>query len=334
MSPRAFWRGFALLLCAEMGAADFPTLPGWSADYVVNVGEALDCGGDSEWTYKATDSEVIVRPQKEILARGRDRSGLAWRVQAEYPGDGGCRFFIHDLDGNGAHDLIFLTANGGSGPAGVTMTILAFDRERRPVPWQATSSFAVKGNRLLNFVDLNRDKKAELLFQHFEPTGTNGEFGISTALYSISDGYFRRVTGIFGGRTFPIRRPIRLHFAEEPDLTNALPVSQQSKELTKLQRRATGPCWLQDITITDKGIALAPNSTASRECEGYLQSKEGRVALPLITVLDLPKQGRVIDINHSLDVIHQAVKIGVSVALTGRACETGCRPFIMWARPR
>ncbi len=76
---------------------------------------------------------IRIRLHKEILVQGKDQSGLPWRVQASYPGYGGCRYAAYDLDRNGYTDLIFLTANGGSGPAGVTMTVVAFDRQGRPV---------------------------------------------------------------------------------------------------------------------------------------------------------------------------------------------------------
>lgn len=200
-------------------------------------------------------------------------TGLDWRVQSEYPGDGGCRLLIHDLDGNGVQDLIFLTANGGSGPAGLTMAIIAFDRARRPVPWQATGPFNVEGDLVLNFVDLDGDGKVELLFQHVEEVGADRQAGISTALYTMTDGYFLRATGTFGGNAFPIREPARARFVDEPNLTNAATSGGYREQIGPLKRPENGLCWLEEFTVAKDGISLALDSPSAARCRGYLQAK-------------------------------------------------------------
>ncbi len=330
----------ALALAQQPGPVDAResgALPEWAAKRAITVGAALDCAtGPGEWKYTVAGSEIRVRPHKEIFVRGHDRSGVGWRVQASYPGDGGCRFFAHDLDRNGYADLIVLTANGGSGPAGVTMTVVAFDRLGRPVPWQATGPFVLDGNRLLNLVDLGSDGQTELLFPYVEEYGMKGETAVHISLYTISDGHFRRVDGMFAGRKFPVENPAGVRLEDEPNLTNAVEATAPTETITRVQPRRKTTCWLEGISITDGGIVLAPASPASRECEGYLQFQhKGKIPSPLILVVDLPKEGRVVDIDHSSDeIIRRVVSLKMAVAFAGRSCETGCRPLIMWARPR
>jgi hypothetical protein len=61
--------------------------------------------------------------------------------------------------------------------------------------------------------------------------------------------------------------------------------------------------------------------------------QNGKVPSPLILAADLPKEGRVIDIDHSSDeILRQVISLKMRVAFAGRSCETGCRPLIMWAR--
>jgi hypothetical protein len=255
-------------------------------------------------------------------------------VAANYVGDGGCRFFTHDLDRNGRPDLIFLTADGGSGPDGVTMTVIAFDRLGRPVPWQATGPFVLEGDRLLNFVDLDGNGRTKLLVPHIEE-GVSSEEAVRIALYTINDGQFSRVVGAFAGRRYPIDRPSGAQFESDPNLTNAIPSPALRQPITRVKNRSHEPCWLKGISLEHGGIVLAVDSEATQECEGYLQLGGSRkVSEPLITVLDTPKKSRLIDIDHSPDILKQVVELRAQVTFVGRSCEAGCRPFIMWARPR
>lgn len=338
----------AMLLILAFAAAAFAQQPGpvdaresgalpeWAVKRAARVGMPVDCGGASEWKTAVAGSEIRVRPHKEIIVQGRDRAGLPWRVQASYPGDGGCRFVAYDLDRNGYADLIFLTANGGSGPAGVAMTVVAFDRLGQPVPWQATGPFALEGDRILNLVDLDSNGKIELLFPFVEEHGLKGDTAVHISLYTVSDGYFRRVDGMFAGRRFPVETPTGVPLADEPDLTNALEATAPRDTIARVRPRQNTPCWLEGISLIDGGIVLAPNSAASRECEGYLRFQQnGKMPSPLILAADLPKQGRVIDIDHSPDeILRQVISLKMSVAFAGRSCETGCRSLIMWTRPQ
>lgn len=318
-------------------ARESGALPEWAVKRAITVGRPADCtGGTGEWKTAVAGSEIRVRAHREILLQGRDRSGIPWRVQASYPGDGGCRFVAYDLDRNGYADLIFLTANGGSGPAGVTMTIVAFDRLGRPVPWQATGPFALEGDRILNLVDLDGNGKVELLFPFVEEYGLKGDTAVHISLYTVSDGYFRRVVGTFAGQRFPAETPAGVPLTDEPDLTNAVEGTAPRDTIATVQPRQNTACWLEGISLKDAGIVLVPDSAGSRECEGYLQFQQtGKMPGSLILAADLPNEGRVINIDHSSEqVLRQVISLKMRVAFAGRSCETGCRPLIMWARPR
>lgn len=312
-------------------------LPEWATSRAVALGTSTDCASTADWKATVAGAEIRVRAHEEILIRGRDLAGAPWRVQANYPGDGGCRFFAHDLDRNGFLDLIFLTANGGSGPAGVTMTVLAFDRSGRPVPWQATAAFAPGRDRIRNVVDLNSDGKAELIVPHIEEYGLTGDESVSLSLYQLLDGSFIQVAGVFADREHPTVRPADARFLNLPDLTNALQQAVRIDEIIAIEPAKSDSCGISGISMTDAGIILNQNKAPSSECEDYLKLRSGRkVTRPLILVVDLPGGSRVIDIDHpsGSELIQRASSLRMVVSFAGRTCEIGCRPFVMWARPR
>jgi hypothetical protein len=226
------------------------------------------------------------------------------------------------------------------------MTVIAFDHSGMPVPWQASAPFAFDGERLMNFVDLDGDGRSELLLQHVEEYDLLTKTAASISLYVIHDGSFRRLEGAFAGRRFPIQDPLGIRLEHEPNLTNAVeaiaPRSGTSNSLnttgniSRIQSPAKTPCWLEGIALSGGGIVLVPDSATVRACEGYLQlGRSGTMPFPLIVVADILNEGRVIDIDHSVDdTLRRVMGLSMGVALVGRSCEGSCRPFIMWARPQ
>lgn len=306
-------------------------MPDWVAKHRMNVGKALNCG-NTEWSNATSEYQIRVRQFKDITIRGLDRSGHTWRVGASYAGDGGCRFYSVDLDGNGYRDLIFLTANMGSGAAGVTMTVIAFDQQRRPVPWRATGPFSAGEERIDNIVDLDGDGRAELLFQSTEEQDSARELAVVTFLYRIERGYFKRVDGNVARRSFPIRRPKDARISEEPELSNVVEPADPRHRISAVKPGEARSCWLDRLSLTDGAVHLAPESLVSDECHGYLQlARGGRVGIPMMVVLDKPNGERIIDVEQSDGLLREVVRLKVPLVLVGTICETGCRPYIAWA---
>ena len=329
--PMVFRSICLLTLLDVVDAKEYPRLPDWVAKHRMSVGKAMDCG-NTEWSNSTTEYQIRVRQYKEITIRGRDRSGLTWQVGATYAGDGGCRFYSVDLDGNGYRDLIFLTANMGSGAAGVTMTIIAFDQQHRPVPWRRTGPFSAGDDQIDNIVDFDGDGRAELLFQSVEEQDPARELAVVTFLYRMEQGYFRRVDGNVARHSFPIRLPKGARVSEEPELSNIVERTGPRRRIRAVKPGENRPCWLDRVSLTDGAISLAPESLVADECHGYLQfARGGRLGIPMMVVLDKPNGERIIDIEQSNETLRDVVRLKLPVVLVGSICEAGCRPYIMWA---
>ena len=196
-------------------------------------------------------------------------------------------------------------------------------------------AFDIDENGVLNFVDLKRDGTAQLLFHYIETVPLSGAIVESLVLYTISDGYFRRTDGVFAGHLFPIHSLVGARIPQEPDLTNAPPGKEPTQHITTFKRPSRAACsFAAEITVLDDGgVGFNTRSAKSKECEGYFEVNDReRLLPPLILVLDSLNGERLIDINRSLDEIaKQIVGSKARAQFVGRSCETGCRPFIMWA---
>jgi hypothetical protein len=107
---------------------------------------------------------------------------------------------------------------------------LTFDARGRPVPFEADGYFQEDGRGIHDLVDLDGDRRAELVYMNFD----DGYW--VTNLYEAEGGRWRRVEGRHGARTYPLytrftrranRTPTTPRAGRQPfapDLSNLRPV--------------------------------------------------------------------------------------------------------------
>jgi hypothetical protein len=306
-------------------------LPTWAAGRSVNLGKYFQCPDTSTESYRVGGIDITVTAQQEITLKGRSRLGTAWSVNSSYPGDISCRFYSYDLDRNGINDFIFVIPNAGSGPAGITLLVIAFDSKGLPIPWQGTGPFLLGSNGVENFIDVDGDRRAELLYQYIEEQGRDRTLITQTSLYKITEGEFHASRAL-AGHVFPVIEPPRIPLPDAPDLTNAKATGRVIKtEGIKSEKVQGRPCWISGIDLGPDGITLPPEANRL-ECGGYISGGNAKVPLPLMIVHDKYDGTRFVDIDHSIaETSRQIATEHLPVIFAGRSCETGCRPLIMWA---
>jgi len=175
-----------------------------------------------------------------LVVSGTDRQSKPWTCYARWSLGGA--FYSADLDNNGTSDLIFASYTGGNGLAPpMHVMALLLDASGRPVPSQMDGYFEIDKAGLMDFVDLDRDGRAELVRQSYD----DGYW--ITSLYEARDGLWTLIRGQHAGRSFPMytrftyranrtpvtpapgRRPV------EDDLSNSALHRTTSVELTALR---------------------------------------------------------------------------------------------------
>jgi hypothetical protein len=168
---------------------------------------------------------------EDLVLTGKDQGGRVWRVllgamASSYP----CRFYVADLDRNRIDDAVLVCPTGGNGLAPSRhLLAITFDRQGRPVPFEADGYFEEDERGIFDLVDMDRDGRAELIHMKYD------EGYWVTNLYEAGDARWRRVAGRHARRSYPLytrftyrpnRRPTRPRRGRNPfapDLSNAAP---------------------------------------------------------------------------------------------------------------
>jgi hypothetical protein len=250
-----------------------------------------------------------------LYAAGIDRGGKAWTF-ASNPDN--CVFWHADLDGDGVQDFVFLNYQG----LGLRhMLVIMFDAEQRPIPWVMVGSFLFDQNGVPEFLDINRDGRAELAYASSTPV-----YGSSTIteLYEARAGQWQRIRGRVGSETFPIvtkyARKVRpTKVPDTPDYSNNF---SGPASFTRVQWKS-GRC---------AGVLSLPESSIADECHDWLILDGNRACLaPSIVIFD-NENGRLIGNAH---LLLDAVAGKTVVRLAGRrSSPEACAPFYMWVSPR
>lgn len=276
---------------------------------------------------------VRMLPQAGLQVEGVDGRGGRWTLELSNQ-PAGCSLWRADLDRNGQEDVIIVTSDLTSGP-GVEVTILMIDADGRPVPWQAFGYFdGDHESGLGNLVDLDGDRRAELLYLHVE--GERLDSGCtSLGLYLVGNAHWKHKDGSFAGMNFPVRTPEKAKPTEEPDLTNTIDQTDMPLRITSAIPGRRENCGVQlPITRDSSGAVRVDVEAAKAEseaCYDKLVLSDGReVNVPQLMVLDRAQNRDFAIVRGHDRLVSQAITRRLPVRLVGRRCDSGCRPFLLW----
>lgn len=230
----------------------------------------------------------------------------------------GCRVWKADLDRNGKEDLIVVSWDMVNGP-GMEVTLVFIDEQNRPVPWHSpVAYFDFEDHGLENLVDLDEDRRAELLVLHVD--GRPGDPAVETVTrYRITTNGLKRIDGPFAGRVFPI-------------------VSPRNAPASKLD-------WSTDVDGSPSGVTIRSilpkcpkpmiriDDPKNYECRIALSDNTVLLGRPDIIVID-GSNGRRIEFGslEKVDQMLEEVRLkGYQVRFTCKLLDTMCQPFLLWA---
>lgn len=262
----------------------------------------------------------------DLLLTGDDRAGKAWSVQLGGMCGAGGWGYEGDLDRNGLRDLVLVLATCGCGLAPSShIVVVTFERDGRPVRFEAESYFDADAKGIFDLRDMNGDGKAELIYMNFD----DGYW--ITNIYTTSDARWRRIKGRFGRRSYPL-------YTRFTNRANRRATTPQAG------RQPFAPDLSNDVAYSHGRLRAYrwPNDAESEDVELTFETSDGQTVkcqpvswyLSFTVVLDDAKGRKIFslsnaegDIKNSLDAL---VAGRYDVALYGQRGRGGCRPELLW----
>jgi hypothetical protein len=300
-------------------------------------------------SYRNADLSISSRGPS-LLIQGRDLSNNSWNARLTVTGLG-CTIFQTDLDGNGHLDLIILTPGiGDKGSYDTRLTIILFDTQGKPLPWQAIGRFTL-GDR--NIQEIRRDSDGVKIIQTSE-YGLLAWDGISylSYLYRVQNSRVLPQSGLYSGIQFPYfvkanQTDTRIgHVASEINLsTNTI------ADNTVSPVQSTDPLFLRygadvvstSATTSDSSVSSGAGQIVNpvidmkslSNAEKHIVASDGsKLNLPDILVTDQPDGSRQIVFQPEADDFKQLTSENYRIHAVGSDCSglEDCQPFIVWAK--
>lgn len=265
-----------------------------------------DATTDTPWN----NSVTFHYSSQGLSIRGTDLSSKSWSVVVPASNVVDCMVWSAPLKGK-QQDLLILNADQNGGYSS-ELTILFFDKNGQPHPWQARGAFAWSDAGIKQVISYNGTTR--IIVPARIGDRVSGWVNIHN-LYLVSGDGVDKVVGTQDGTAWPVISgnsqllPGAEHKATETE-TFALSSNQEQSNL-------------QIASLGDLGTS-APIAYSDGTTSRY----------PAIVILDSKEGNRQIFLDgDAYDGVQQIVKGKYALVLKGTTCEEEeCRPFIMHAK--
>lgn len=249
-----------------------------------------------------------------VILSGQDETGKNWTASYQsFPG-AGCQLWQARLERSQEPALIFVQFGGNtSGGWDTTLSILLFDEQNRPFPWQAKGKFDVSKDGIDGLVTIGKAGTPAVLVRTRESEGP-GNNRDSSSLYTFSGTRTIELTGELEGKHWPFAASSSLHKWPTP------PASHTLKTFSSMSNAGAG----DDARF--KGVAGTNDS--SRQ----LIFSNGYVYFPDVLVMDTRSGRRIVSSPGQSDIA--GLEAGKATGVTlGNNCNDGdCHPVVVWLK--
>jgi hypothetical protein len=247
----------------------------------------------------------------DLTIQGTDQKGHSYTF-VKGTGISGCALWTSDIDGNGTADLELLV-NGMDSGGGYdsTLTLLLFDAEGRPFPWQATGKFTAGVKGIKQIIASASGANAHVIVPTNE--GTPGKSNLVFELYEFFPTKVSKLEGSIVGAKWPL-------------------IETPTPFLVKTH---AGASLTFDLAANTNFSEIATASTPKITGASMLTLANGnRVEPPVIIVEDTANGNRSINADPTLEDIDRLIQGHALVKAVGRSCEEEeCRPMVLIVAP-
>lgn len=280
-----------------------------------------DCAFQSSQPVVDQGISMSATPEGEVTISGKNQSNRVWTSTYEATPGAGCQLWKVDLGQNGRLALAFIEFGAdSSGGWDTTLSLLLFDDEGRPFPWQATSLFTVDDLGVRELVKLGEEKQPAIivprLLKQVSDTGVVSKTGTEFHAYSFTKDRVREVLGYYANRTWPLVVPAGFVPSSPSGNAESLSTSVVNSSEAQVQQK------------THEYVRLNGKNDSERQVEFTDQS----MALPKVLIVDSADGRRLISFPQQSD-FQNLKALSLKTTVLGQDCHQGsCSPLIMWMK--
>lgn len=296
----------------EQSTATLPLLAGQQ--------KLADCNFQSSDPVSVGNAAMKVDADGTVTLSGRDKTGLPWTATyPAFPG-AGCQLWQARLERRAEPALVFVAFGGNtSGGWDTTLSVLLFDAQDRPFPWQAKGEFSVTDHGIDGVVQLGAASTAAVLVRTRQSDGPGNHLD-SHSLYTFSGVRAVEVHGESEGKHWPFDVPTgspkwSLRQAS-PSALDTLQTSGVSGSADTRPENASRFEGIKGTNDSDHQIILSGGSTY----------------FPDLLVIDTQSGRRIVSYPTLTDLTDVKAGKAAGVALGNNCSEGNCHPVVTWLR--
>jgi hypothetical protein len=251
-----------------------------------------------------------------VTLRGVDRRGKTWTAIYQATPGAGCQLWQTYLEPGGEADLVFLQMGANSsGGWDTVLSVLLFDSQGRPFPWQATGKFTTNKDGIRELVQLGEEKKLAVIVPE-QQSDAQGNVYHSYHAYTFTDARTTELIGVYGGVKWP--------------LTDLSPLQQKAAIVVPYTLTTAGQSAGSD--------EVPPNSPHYMGLKGINDSERQLVMsntsfpLPDVLIVDSAAGRKIVSSPMHSDLTDLQANRAAGITL-GNDCSNGdCHPLLLWLK--
>jgi hypothetical protein len=274
-----------------------------------------DCNFQSSAPFSFGSGTIVADPKGMVTLSGVDRRGKTWTAVYEGVAPGsGCELWQAYLEDSGEVDLIFVERGmDSSGGWDTILSVLLFDEQGLPFPWQAMAKFTVDDSGVRELVQPRDQKMVIAIVPERKDTERSNEH-YSFHAYTFAGTRSTELTGSYGGIIWPL-----FDYPVPQDRFTPAGVST----LTTLGN----PAGANEI---QRKASLDDRKTAARDAKAQQPDPNASFDLPDLVVSDREAGRKIISSPTEFDLKELQTNRAEPIVL-GRSCtDRPCHPLVLW----
>ena len=276
-----------------------------------------DCNFQSAAPVSFGTGTMVTDPGGEVTLKGVDWRGKS--VDSDYytAPVTGCELWQANLGSNGEVDLIFVQHGfDTSGGWDMILSLLLFDDQERPFPWQAMAKFTIDDSGVRELVQLGEEKKMVAIVPE-RKSDVQGNMHYSYYAYTFAGIRATELAGAYGGLTWPL------------------------SDYYSAPQNRTGRLALHTLTTSgqsDSGNEIPPNSPLFKglvrtgDSVHQLVMSNATFDVPDVLVLDSAAGRKIISEPLISTLANLQTNRAKGIALGNSCIYRPCHPVVIWLK--